>query len=157
MQVNICNMSIDLLKGFLSEPESVEPVPPQKAPSDPPAGDPPLSGINALRLMMEAGAENMFSAPVSERFKLPDEFGASQYDRQIELTDQLDNINDMRGQLQPLYDKVGNSIAKFGGLTGVRTVGAFMTLGGAAFKLKEDPSISALCNNKGGRIADEWA
>jgi hypothetical protein len=150
-------MSIDLLKGFLSEPESVEPVPPQKAPSDPPIGDPPLSGINALRLMMEAGAENMFSAPVSERFKLPDEFGASQYDRQIELTDQLDNINDMRGQLQPLYDKVGNSIAKFGGLTGARTAGAFMTLGGAAFKLKEDPSISALWNNEGARIADEWA
>jgi hypothetical protein len=149
-------MSIDRLKNFLSGSEPVEQGQPVIDTTNG-SQDPPTTGIDALKALMASEVMTMFDAPESEQFKLPEEFGASQYDKEIRLVSQLDNINDMRGQLQPLYDKVGNSIAKFGGLTGVRTVGAFMTLGGAAFKLKEDPSISALCNNKGGRIADEWA
>jgi hypothetical protein len=84
---------------------------------------------------------------------LPDDYGASQYDAGVNYAHQLNNLNEFRAQSQPLYDKVGNSIAKLVGGTALNVAGAGATLLGAP-KALMTLSLEPLWNNSAARYID---
>jgi hypothetical protein len=93
------------------------------------------------------------SSSTARVIDLPDDYGASQYDAGINYAHQLNNLNEMRAQAQPLYDKVGNSLVKLAGGTALNTAGAGATLLGAP-KALLTLSLEPLWNNSAARYID---
>ena len=65
----------------------------------------------------------MYAEKEIESIVLPEDFGESQYDQEVTIKSQLDNLDEYRANSQGIMDKVGNSVAKFIGFTGAYTVG----------------------------------
>ena len=78
---------------------------------------------------------------------LPNNFGESQYDSQATRTD-LSNLNDFRGEVQPLSDRWANGLAKAIPNTAIRTVGAFATTLGGLWGLTLGGAYSAIDGDK---------
>jgi hypothetical protein len=108
----------------------------------------------ALESMAAFGGSKVSSIK-TETFRLPGEFGESQYDTQIKYAEQLQNLDDMRGQLQPLSDKIGNTAVKLIAGTGlnIAQVGpAVINTPEAILTLSTKPYL----NSAAARTLDAW-
>lgn len=70
------------------------------------------------------------STPEPQVIATPDEFGRSQYDRNITVKEDLYNLENFRGQQQSGLDKFGNFLVRFPVSVGTNVVGG---LGGVAY------------------------
>ena len=81
---------------------------------------------NIFELLMAAEAT---ATPQAQVLAAPDEFGMSQYDRNITTKEDLYNLENFRGQQQSTADKFGNFLVRFPVSVGTNVAGGLAGLG----------------------------
>lgn len=99
----------------------------------------PIPGMAAYGLSKQIST-------AAEQVYAPDSFGASKLDRKINYASQLENLDDMRGQLQPLSDKLGNTAAKFIGGTLINGIGGLAAGGAGLYEFAKTKDKSKIWN-----------
>lgn len=138
------NTFLESLYRGMSTTSGLDAQDPIKDPSKPETPDPEVTGnpFEAILFSSTQTVGNMGFADI----KLPSSLGTSQYDRQITRAHQLDNIDDMRGQLQPLSDKLGNTAAKFIGGTLINGIGGLAAGGAGLYEFAKTKDKSKIWN-----------
>lgn len=106
-----------------------------------------------VQAMAFIGRMSMAST-ASDRFQMPAEFGDSKLDKGIRYAVELDNLNDMRAQLQGLPDKLGNSAVKLVGGTLINGVGGIATSASGLYEYARTGEGSKFWNNAAGHFVD---